>query len=544
MAEPSIADGDLVARAREGDVGAYAVLIERYQSLAVGLAGFVMRNPAEADDVVQEAFLKAYYALDRFKSGASFRAWFVRIVVNEARNAAAAARRRLEVHARLRDQASAPAIAVSAENTAMANEQRTALLAALDGLREDDRTVLMFRYIFELNEAEMAEALACSPGTVKSRLSRALTRLRGDLNRVAPLLAMSPNLGLLLGQTVSGTAAPLTGVSGQAVSEAILRRIAEGGGSAGASANARPTMHQVVAAVSGGVVVVALAAAGLLLSTSERRVTPAPTAAPTPAATPTPAVIAPAATPASSPAPSTFIVYGDELTDAQRQELSRAFAAGDRAITETVSREELVGALSAAGLGVDGSERATSSAMVECLGRGEGLHVRTQNVTELPAAAYANALVTADVADVAVTVAAPPSAPMTGETAVLGVLKAYPHCHPGQASPPERLRLAYDQLRATANMAQTNATWDRAANVMLRGAQVALGLHAPDEAALGAALDEAAATEGLTLDPQRRAETISVLSRLSQLDHGAYAAGYAIEHVAADEVRVIPSAPR
>jgi len=563
--EAAIADGDLVARAREGDVGAYAALIKRYQALAVGLAGVVMRNPAEADDVAQEAFLKAYYALHRFRPGASFRAWLVRIVVNEARNVAAAARRRSEVHARFREQASTPAMALSAENTALANEQRRALLEALDGLRDDDRTVLMLRYVFDLNEAEMAVALACSPGTVKSRLSRALSRLRGDLNRVAPLLAVSPSIGMLVGQALPGSAAPLPGASAQALSEAILRRIAAATPSGtSAFANAKLTMHQVAAALGGGAVVVALAVAGLWLSVSQRQVAPAPqrdatplpgltaraaaaestppaTTASAPAAT---LASAPAPTAASTPTPSLFVVYGGELTDGQRQELSQPFGVAQQANTESISRDELVGTLQAAGLPTDGSERAISSAAVACLARGDGLRVRTQNITELPAAAYANALVAADVVDAAVVVAAPASSPMTGETALLGVLKAYPHCHAGQPSAPERLRLAYEQLRATAEMAQSNAAWDRAANVMLRGAQVALASPSPDAAALGAAVDEAATAEELVLDAQQRAGTIAVLSRLSRLGHGAYADGYTIQHVAADEARVVPSPPR
>jgi len=84
-------DASLVARVRKGDVDAYAVLIQRYQAAAIRLATLVTRDAAEADDVAQEAFIKAYYALERFKPEASFRAWLVRIVVNEARNARAVA---------------------------------------------------------------------------------------------------------------------------------------------------------------------------------------------------------------------------------------------------------------------------------------------------------------------------------------------------------------------------------------------------------------------------------------------------------------------
>jgi RNA polymerase sigma factor (sigma-70 family) len=537
MSEAWIADEDLVGRARDGDVEAYAILIQRYQPLVVGLAALVMRNSADADDVAQEAFLKAYYALDRFRPGASFKAWLVRIVVNEARNTGAAAKRRVELHGRFREVASRTPASVSAEETALANEQRSALLAALDRLRDDDRAVLVFRYVFDLSEAEMAEALGCSPGTVKSRLSRALARLRGDLKRVAPLLAISPNLGTLAGQSLSGTAAS-PGIPAHAFAAAILQRVTSHlAPPAGSTGNGRPTVQQVVGAVAGGVVVVALAATGFLLSTSDR---PAPPATPGAATSASPQVAA-AAAPASTPSFPVFVLYGGDLTDAQRQELNGTFATDAQTTTGSVTRDELVATLQAAGLPTDGSERAISSVVVACLHQGDGLRVRTLNITELPAAAYANALVSAGIADASVTVAAPPSTPMSGETALVGVLKAYPRCHSGQASPPERLRLASDQLRATADMAQASGAWDRAASVMLRAAQAAIASPSPDEAALGAALDEAAAAQGVSLDAERRAETVSVLSRLSALDHGAYASGYVVEHSAADEVRVMPS---
>jgi uncharacterized protein YpuA (DUF1002 family) len=296
-------------------------------------------------------------------------------------------------------------------------------------------------------------------------------------------------------------------------------------------------MQQLASGLAGGVVVLALAATGLLLSTSDK-----PEAATPPAATP--AIVEPppsATTLVSTPAPSVVVVYGDDLTNAQRQELSQAFTTGDQATTDRVTRAELGSALQAAGLPVDGSERAMSSAMVTCLAQGDGLRIRTENVTEIPAAAYANALVTVGIADAAVIVAAPPSVPMTGETALVGVLKAYPHCHPGQSSPQDRLRLAYDQLRATASLAQKSGTWDRAAVVMLSGAQAAMTSPSADEASLGTAIDGAAATQGIALDAQQRSEIVDVLKRLSAVDHGAYGAGYAVEQTAANEVRVVPN---
>lgn len=541
MAEPSTADGDLVARAQAGDVDAYAALVERYQALAIGLAALVMRDRANAEDVAQEAFLKAYHALDRFRPGGSFRAWLVRIVVNEARNTLALARRRAVLHARFGEEIAGVKVAASAEDIAVANEQHGALLKVLDGQREDDRAVLMYRYVLDLSEAEMAEALACSPGTVKSRLSRALTRLRGDLSKAVPLLAVSPDLGMLVGESMSAAAAPLSAAPGQDFAAGVVQRVAADGAPSVLSGGAgRPTLQQIVAAVGGGAVVVALAATGLLLSTSNQRGAVAVPTIAVPVTAPSAVASAPTVGSASASEPPTIVVYGGDLTDAQRQELSRTFAEAGAATTDSVSRDELASTLEAAGLPVDGSERAISSVVVACRQPGEGLSVRTENVTQMPAAAYANALVTAGIADAAVIVAAPPSTPMTGETALVGVLKAYPRCHPGQPPQASRLRLAYDQLHTTADIAQQSGAWDTAAAIMLHGAQVAITAHASDDASLAAAADHAAAAEGLALDPPQRSEMVSVLSRLAGLDHGSYAHGYAIQQVGADEVRVVP----
>ena len=211
----SASDAELVARVRTGDVHAYGELVKRYQSSAVRLAALITRDPAEAEDVAQEAFIKAYYALDRFKPDASFRAWLVQIVVNQARNARSAAQRRSTLPARVGDERPPQTIARSAEESAVANELRSSLLIAIDELRDDDREVLAYRYLLDLSEAEMAQALDCPPGTVKSRLSRSLGRLRENLRRAAPLLVI-PDLELLLardlpdavGSTVEATSGP------------------------------------------------------------------------------------------------------------------------------------------------------------------------------------------------------------------------------------------------------------------------------------------------------------------------------------------------
>lgn len=173
-------DAGLVVRARDGDVGAYEELVRRYQDIAFRVAWLVVRNRGDAEDAVQDAFVKAYHALPRFRSGAPFRPWILRIVANEARNRGRSSRRREDLA--LRAAAADPGDAApSPEVAALARADAEALVAALGRLPERDRLVVAYRYLFEMSEAETAVALDVRPGTVKSRLSRALVRLRIEL---------------------------------------------------------------------------------------------------------------------------------------------------------------------------------------------------------------------------------------------------------------------------------------------------------------------------------------------------------------------------
>lgn len=173
-------DAGLAARARDGDVGAFEELVTRYQGIAFRVAWLVVRNRGDAEDAVQDAFVKAYYALPRFRPGAPFRPWMLRIVANEARNRGRSARRRERLA--LRAAAAAPGDAApSPEAAAMERADAELLAEALDRLSERDRLVVAYRFLFEMSEAETAEALDVRLGTVKSRLSRALTRLRAEL---------------------------------------------------------------------------------------------------------------------------------------------------------------------------------------------------------------------------------------------------------------------------------------------------------------------------------------------------------------------------
>jgi RNA polymerase sigma-70 factor (ECF subfamily) len=176
-------EADLVKRARNGDASAYADVVRAHEQIAFRTAVLICGNVADAEEAAQDAFVKAHGALGRFRPGEPFRPWLLAIVANEARNRRRAAGRRAAMPLRLFSQhdASEPGSHASPETVMLADERRTGLLAAIAALRPEDRLVIGCRYLLELSEAETAAALGVRPGTVKSRLSRALERLRGEL---------------------------------------------------------------------------------------------------------------------------------------------------------------------------------------------------------------------------------------------------------------------------------------------------------------------------------------------------------------------------
>lgn len=171
----------LVERAKSGDLAAFEELVTTYQDLAIRTAYVIVADHDEAGDAAQDAFVKAFRALDRFRAGAPFRPWLLRIVANEAINRRRAGQRRADLRVRLSmgDPTLRPEAAP--EETVLAEERRHEVLDAVNALRPEDRLVIAYRYWLELPEAEMATALGVARGTVKSRLSRAIGRLRAQI---------------------------------------------------------------------------------------------------------------------------------------------------------------------------------------------------------------------------------------------------------------------------------------------------------------------------------------------------------------------------
>jgi RNA polymerase sigma-70 factor (ECF subfamily) len=176
-----VPDSALVSRIRAGERDAFAVLVRRHGAVARRTA-VLLGAGADADDVVQEALVKAYRALGGFRDGAAFRPWLLRIVANETRNAQRSGRRRAD---RERSPAAVPdallpgaEVAVDPAERAVAGERLDRLWRQVRALPEPYRRILVCRFLLDLDEAETAQVLGVSKGTVKSRTHRALRKLR------------------------------------------------------------------------------------------------------------------------------------------------------------------------------------------------------------------------------------------------------------------------------------------------------------------------------------------------------------------------------
>jgi RNA polymerase sigma factor (sigma-70 family) len=174
-------ESKLIERARAGDGDAYAELVRAHQQVAYRTAWLICGSATEAEDVVQDAFIKAWAALGRFRRAAPFRPWLLAIVANEARSRGRRSGRQARLLEELlaNDRLSGGAVPPP-DATAVAHSETAALRASLAGLSARDREIVGLRYFLELSEAEIAQLLGVRRGTVKSRLSRALDRLRAE----------------------------------------------------------------------------------------------------------------------------------------------------------------------------------------------------------------------------------------------------------------------------------------------------------------------------------------------------------------------------
>jgi RNA polymerase sigma-70 factor (ECF subfamily) len=180
-----LADGAVVARVRSGDRDAFGLLVERYQDRMVAHATYMGLGRAEALDVVQDAFVRAYRHLDRCGDPERFGGWLFRIVSNQCRTAAKRASRRmigpLEPHvSSLASEAAGP------DERLEAGRVRERVRAALRTVPDEQREALVLMYLDGLSVGEISDMTGASPSAVKMRLKRGRERLKAEL---APLVS-------------------------------------------------------------------------------------------------------------------------------------------------------------------------------------------------------------------------------------------------------------------------------------------------------------------------------------------------------------------
>lgn len=172
-------DQQLVKRVQAGDRAAFDLLVRKYQHRVLKLVSRFVSDAAEAEDVAQEAFLKAYRALASFRGDSAFYTWLYRIAINTAKNALVSNRRRpvdfdldlqdpeqYDRHARLKE-------GDTPEGVLLTEEIRSVIERAMEQLPEDLRTAIVLRELEGLSYEEIAEAMDCPVGTVRSRIFRA-----------------------------------------------------------------------------------------------------------------------------------------------------------------------------------------------------------------------------------------------------------------------------------------------------------------------------------------------------------------------------------
>jgi len=184
-------DQQLVQRVQKGDKAAFDLLVRKYQHRVLKLVSRFVNDAAEAEDVSQEAFLKAYRALPAFRGDSAFYTWLYRIAINTAKNTLVSNRRRpVDFDLDLQDPEQHDRQAMlkdgdTPEGVLLTDEIRGVVERALEQLPEDLRTAIVLRELEGLSYEEIAEAMDCPVGTVRSRIFRAREAID---KRLKPLL--------------------------------------------------------------------------------------------------------------------------------------------------------------------------------------------------------------------------------------------------------------------------------------------------------------------------------------------------------------------
>jgi RNA polymerase sigma-70 factor (ECF subfamily) len=181
----------LVKRVQRGDKSAFDLLVRKYQHKVVKLVLRYVRNPAEAEDIAQEAFIKAYRALPQFRGDSAFYTWMYRIAINTAKNTLASRDRSpIAYDLDLTDPEESHSVQTklqdpdTPEGMALTEEIRGIVNSAIEGLPEELKTAIVLRELDGLSYEEIAAAMECPVGTVRSRIFRAREAIDKRLREV------------------------------------------------------------------------------------------------------------------------------------------------------------------------------------------------------------------------------------------------------------------------------------------------------------------------------------------------------------------------
>ncbi len=175
----NLLDADLVKRVQAGDTGAFDILVQKYQHKVINLVGRFVSDQAECQDIAQDAFIKAFRAIDSFRGDSQFYTWLYRIAANTAKNYLASRARKsanytvdvddaqhFEGESGLKEYA-------NPENLLLTDEIRATIFRAIEKLPDDLKSAITLREIDGLSYEEIADVMDCPIGTVRSRIFRA-----------------------------------------------------------------------------------------------------------------------------------------------------------------------------------------------------------------------------------------------------------------------------------------------------------------------------------------------------------------------------------
>jgi len=180
-------ESELIQRATQGEADAWEPLMLAHQEPVFRLAYLFLGDPDDAEDVTQETFLRAYHNLKRFDPTRPLRPWLLSIAANLARNRHRSAARYLA--ALTRSFRAEPSESLDVEGHAAKNQDANQLWKAVRRLNSDDQQIIYLRFFLDLTTAEAAQALDVAEGTVKSRLNRAVGRLRVVIKKYFPTIS-------------------------------------------------------------------------------------------------------------------------------------------------------------------------------------------------------------------------------------------------------------------------------------------------------------------------------------------------------------------